>query len=296
MKAVIVALALGSAVLPPALMSPKEFQSIPVPKADIRLKYGPNPNHVGDLRLPNGKGPFPVAVLIHGGCFRAEFAKLDELSQLGEALRSEGIATWNIEYRRLGQPGGGWPGTYRDIGEGIDYLRVIARDYPIDLKRVIFVGHSAGGHLAQWAASRAALPAGAPLFTRSPFKPKGVINLAGLPDLRENTAFYEKTCGRSVVHEMLGGVAGINGENGRSTAAGERLPLGVKQTIILGEFENFVPRAIAEAYIAKAKSAGDSAQLIVIPDAGHFEIAATTTAAWHNVRSAILAMLASPST
>jgi hypothetical protein len=107
-KTVLMALAtVGTATVPPApLMTPVEFQSLPVTKPDLRVKYGDDPSNIGDLRLPTGKGPFPVAVLIHGGCFRADFAKLDELSQLAEALRRDGIATWNIEYRRLGQPGG----------------------------------------------------------------------------------------------------------------------------------------------------------------------------------------------
>ena len=276
---------------PTRLMTPQEFQSPPVTKADFRLQYGRDPNQIGDLRLPKGKGPFPVAVLIHGGCFRAEFAKLDELSQLGEALRRDGIATWNFEYRRLGQAGGGWPGTYLDVGQGVDYLRVIARRHPIDLGKVIVIGHSAGGHLAQWSASRASLAPENPLFAPSPVKPIGVVNLAGLPDLRENVAAYETACGRPVIHEMLGGEAGIAGENGRSAAAVERLPLGVKQTIILGEFEDFVPRALAEAYVSKARAAGDAAQLVFVPGAGHFEIAATTSAAWPDVRKAILELL-----
>lgn len=274
------------------LMTPPEFQAIPAAKADARLQYGPTKTHIGDIRVPTNKpGPHPVAVLIHGGCFQAKFANLNELSQLGEALRRDGIATWNIEYRALGQPGGGWPGTYQDIGLAIDHLRTLASRYRLDLSKVIVIGHSAGGHLANWSASRAKLPAAGPLSAPSPIKPVGIVNLAGLPDLREHTKAYEQACDGPVIHQMLGGDPAIVKANGIAASPVERLPLGVKQTIILGDQEDFVPRPIAQAYIAKAKAAGDDAKLVIIPAAGHFEIAASTTKAWPKVREAILALL-----
>lgn len=272
----------------PSLMSPRDFQSIPTTQPDHVASYGEDANNFGHLRLPQGTGPFPVAVLIHGGCFRAEFAKLDELSQMAEALRREGVATWNIEYRRLGQPGGGWPGTYRDIGQGIDHLRELATNYPLDLGNVVIIGHSAGGHLALWAASRLALPSADPLYMPSPIQPRGVVDLAGLPDLRTDVRGYEEACSRPVVHEMLGGEPGIAGRNGVSASPDERLPLGVRQRIVLGEFEDFVPPPMAGAYIAKAQASGDDAQLVTIPRAGHFEIAASTTEAWPAVLQTIL--------
>lgn len=229
--------------------------------------------------------------MIHGGCFRAEYAKLDELAQMGEALRSEGIATWNIEYRRLGDAGGGWPGTYLDIGRAIDHLRSLAATHGLDLDRVVVVGHSAGGHLAQWSASRAKLRTGSPLAMPAPLVPRGVVNLAGLPDLRENTADYERNCRAPVLHQMLGGAPEQMTANAGDAAAAERLPLGVKQRIVLGEHENFVPQHIAAAYVARARAAGDDAQLVMTPGAGHFEIAATTAPAWVVVKASIQDLL-----
>jgi acetyl esterase/lipase len=152
----LVALGFMASIAPasPPWMTPAEFQLLPITKSDARLRYGPDANNFGDLRLPKGKGPFPLAILIHGGCFRAEFAKLDELSQFAEGLRRDGIATWNIEYRRLGQPGGGWPGTYRDVGRAIDDVLKLARGYPLDIKRLVIIGHSAGGRLAHRSSER----------------------------------------------------------------------------------------------------------------------------------------------
>ena len=275
----------------PKLMTPPEFQALPSKPADAKLTYGSDPNQFGELRVPAGTGTHPVVVLVHGGCFRADFSTLSDLSPMGDALKADGIASWNIEYRRLGQSGGGWPGTYQDIGHAIDHLRELAPKYHLDLNRVVIVGHSAGGHLALWSASRGKLPTSSPIAAPNPLKPRGVVNLAGLPDLRENVAGYEKLCSRPVIHEMLGGEPHDVADHARAAAASERLPLGVAQVLVLGDHEDFVPKPIAEAYVAKARTAGDSAHLILIPGAGHFEIAATTTPAWRQVRSAILVLL-----
>jgi acetyl esterase/lipase len=293
MIALTLALALlADASAPPAkLMSPLDFQAIPVKPADARIAYGSDASQFGDLRVPEGRGPHPVVVLVHGGCFRADYAQLRELSPMADALKAEGVATWNIEYRRLGQSGAGWPGTYQDVGRALDYLRTLAREHRLDLSRVVVVGHSAGGHLALWSASRAGLSPRSAIAAVKPFRPRGVVDLAGLPDLRDNAERYDELCGRPVIREMLGGSPEATPDQARDTAAGERLPLGVRQVLVIGEYEDFVPRAVAEAYVAKARASGDSAQLLVVPGAGHFEIAAPTTSAWPKVKEAILQLL-----
>src|SRR5579872_5792979 len=123
------------------------------PRADARLRYGPDPLHFGDLRLPGGTGPHPVVVMVHGGFWRARF-NLEYAGHLCAALAALGIATWNVEYRRLGDTGGGWPGTLLDVAAAADHLRTLAAPYHLDLSRVVAMGHSAGGHLALWLAAR----------------------------------------------------------------------------------------------------------------------------------------------
>src|SRR6185503_21096422 len=98
-----------------ALMTPQDLQALPSQAADVRAAYGKYSSQYGELRVPAGPGPHPVVVLIHGGCFKAAYATLRDLAPMGEALKANGIATWNIEYRRLGEPGGGWSGTYLDV-------------------------------------------------------------------------------------------------------------------------------------------------------------------------------------
>src|SRR5205085_5593329 len=136
--------------------------------ATARIAYGTDPRQVGDLRLPPGKGPFPVALIVHGGCWHKTFADLSIMSPLASALTARGFATWNVEYRMLGDPGGGWPGTFLDWGAGTDKLRDLAKQYPLDLKRVIVIGHSAGGHAAHWIAARPGLPTEAEVRGRDP--------------------------------------------------------------------------------------------------------------------------------
>ena len=135
-------------------MTSAQVTALPASTPYIRASYGFGPIEVGELRLPPGKGPFPVAVIIHGGCWAKGFATMRMLSPLADALTAKGFATWNIEYRQLGDTGGGWPGTFQDWGAALDHLRVLARTQPLDLKRVIVVGHSAGGHAALWLAAR----------------------------------------------------------------------------------------------------------------------------------------------
>ena len=133
------------------LMTSNDLDHLVAPPAEARISYGDDALQFGELRLPDGPGPHPVAIVIHGGCWLGEF-DLTHIGTLAEALNEEGIAAWVIEYRRIGNPGGGWPGTFEDVARGADHLRKIAKEHPLDLDRVIAVGHSAGGHLALWLA------------------------------------------------------------------------------------------------------------------------------------------------
>src|SRR5918912_426668 len=119
----------------------------PPPAADARIVYGPEPLQFGDLRLPTGGGPHPLLVVVHGGYWKANW-NLIHTGHLCVALAADGIASWNVEYRRVGDPGGGWPGTVEDVGRGVEFVRELAERFPLDLERVALLGHSAGGNLA----------------------------------------------------------------------------------------------------------------------------------------------------
>ena len=276
---------------PPSLMSPFDLQALPSREPDQRIAYGEDSSQYGELRIPGGSGPHPVAVLIHGGCFKAAYATRKDLAPMADALKKRGIASWNIEYRRIGQPGGGWPGTYLDVGRAVDHLRALATSNALDLSRVVIVGHSAGGHLAMWAAARARVPKNSSLFSADPLPVRGVVNLAGPVDLTANIAGYEALCRDSVITTLIGGKPTTMPERYAHASPIKLLPFGIPQVLVIGEHEDFVPRAVAETYARAAAEAGDSLRLIVIPRAGHFEIASPLASPWPQVESAIRALL-----
>jgi acetyl esterase/lipase len=274
-----------------AVMSPAQFQTaVPTP-ADHRISYGDDPNQFGELRLPPQGGPHPVVVLIHGGCWMADYATLRDLGPIGDALKADGIASWNIEYRRLGQSGSGWPGTYQDVGRAVDHLRALSTPHRLDLARVVVVGHSAGGHLAMWTGTRRKIDRASPLYVSDPLPVRAVVNLAGTIDMLENIPHMEEACGAAVVTNLMGGRPADVGDRYRAVSARTFLPLGARQLLVWGSREEYVPQTLVEQYAAAAERSGDRVRLMVIPGAGHFEIASPGSAAWPTVQAAIDALL-----
>jgi acetyl esterase/lipase len=274
-------------------MTAQELAAVPARPADMRVEYGSDSNQFGELRIPAGRGPHPIVVLIHGGCFKAAYASLRDLAPMGDALKAQGIATWNVEYRRLGQPGGGWPGTHQDVGQAVDRLRALAETFRLDLNRIVIVGHSAGGHLAMWAASRSRIPPSSALYLKDPLKVRGVVDLAGPVDLSANIDGYEGLCKDTVITSLLGGTPATMPERYAQASPRRLLPLGVPQVLIVGQYEDFVPLTLAQEYVAAARQAGDTVQLEVISGVGHFEIASPQASTWPRVRSSIRALLES---
>lgn len=204
--------ALTSLVLSGLLAVPGTAQ-IPAydgPEPTAIHQYGDGPLQFGELRIPEGAGPFPVAVTIHGGCWLDRLGE-GSITPAAAALSEAGIATWNVEYRRLGHEGGGWPGTFLDVGAGIDHLRVLAEDYPIDLSRVVLVGHSSGAHLAVWAAGRRGLPPESEIRGGSPLPVAAAVGIDGPMDLAAwNEAGLDvRVCGDTVISSLMGGSAAV---------------------------------------------------------------------------------------
>lgn len=256
---------------------------MPAPSADARVPYGPEETQFGELWLPPGARPRPVVVLIHGGYWRARYG-LDYFGHAAAALRDAGLAVWNIEYRRIGNPGGGWPGTFLDVGGAVDALRDLAERYPLDLGRVVALGHSAGGHLALWAAARHRLPEHDPLASPNPLPLAGAISLAGVSDLRRA---WELRLSDAVVNDLLGGSPKTVGARYRSASPIELLPLGVPQVLIHGDADTAVPLELSERYHRAALAAGDRCELMVLPGAGHFEVVDPRTSEWQHVLASV---------
>jgi acetyl esterase/lipase len=283
---------LASAEPEPKLMTPRDLMALLVKAPDQVLRYGSEPSQYGELRVPEGAGPHPVVVLIHGGCFRKEFADTKSIGAMADALKSEGIASWSIEYRRLPEPGSGWPGSYLDVATAVDHLSSLAPRFNLNLKRVVFLGHSAGAHLAHWAAARSGLEPESELFRAKPLIPSGVINLAGRMDMTVDIDDYEAPCGAPVIRKLLGGMPDEVPARYAQVSLPGLLPLRVRQVMIWGSRENFVPEARARSYVAAARAAGDEAELLVVPGAGHFETASPKSSVWPVVLSTIRSMQA----
>lgn len=229
------------------------------------------PSQVGDLRLPAGDGPHPVVVLLHGGFWLDPWER-DLMDGLAVALTGAGQATWNLEYRRRGPSGGGWPATFEDAVSGIDALRGLEAEVALDLGRVDVVGHSAGATLAAWAVGRTAI------------RPTRIVALAGVLDLE---AAADEGLGGNAVAGLLEG--GPDDQPGRYAAASPRrlLPLSVPMTLVHGDADRHVPVAHSRAFAEAAAGAGDDVDLFEIPRADHFDLIDPRTAAGAKVVSLV---------
>ena len=253
----------------------------------MRTAYGSDPQQFGELRLPAGAGPHPVVLLLHGGYWRARY----DLAYFGHAaadLTAHGYATWNLEYRRVGNPGGGWPGMFQDVAAGMDHLRTLATSHPLDLDRVVLLGHSAGGQLALWLAARAHISPESALYTagRTPYAPtpKAAVSLAGVLDLRQASARH---LSNNAAHELLGGPPEQFPDRYAAASPAELLPLGVPAILIHGTADSNVPYALSHDYAQAARAAGDAVELVTLPGVGHFEIVDPRAPQWEMVVQAV---------
>lgn len=256
---------------------------LPPPPRDHRIPYGPHPAQFGDLRLPLGRGPHPVVVVLHGGFWRHLY-DLEHLGHLAAALTREGFATWNLEYRRVGDPGGGFPGTFLDASAGLDFVRQLGREYPLDDRRVVVVGFSTGGHLALWLGGRHRLPPGGPIASRDPLLVRGVVSLAGLSDLRECS---QRRLGDGAVDALMGGTPDELGQRYAEGSPSEMLPLGVRQILVHGALDDLVPADLSASYCKAAAERGDPVEGVLVPGAGHFDLIDPRSHAWPAVLRAV---------
>ncbi len=278
------------------LLTWSDLTSRPRPKPDATVAYGTDPLQQGDLwipqRKPNGKARPPMIIMIHGGCWQTDIADRTLMDWIAADLRADGIAVWNIDYRGVDRPGGGYPGTFTDTGKAVDQLPAIAKKYHLDARRVVAIGHSAGGHLALWAAGRARLPVSSPLWVAHPLRIDHVISLGGLPDLEATAASPDNGCGTAVVARLVGPPdSNTRPDPYADTSVTRLLPLGVPQDLVNGREDHIIPYRLATGYVARATTAGDTAVLHTVPNIGHVELIAPESAAWAETKRLIHAAL-----
>jgi acetyl esterase/lipase len=228
-----------------------------------RHPYGPARSQYGELFRPHGAGPWPVAVVLHGGFWKAQYGRR-QTHPLCADLSARGWAAWNVEYRRLGRlSGGGFPRTLEDAATAVDHLAELPAHkegqtpFRFDLSRVVAIGHSAGGQLAAWLATREA----------PRVRVTGVVAQAGVLDLRLAS---QLGLSRGVVQRFLGGTPESVPDRYAAASPAERLPLGVPLLLTHGGRDDVVPPVMSERFAAAARTAGDEVELVLEPGEDHF--------------------------
>lgn len=256
--------------------------------ADLRISYGTGEQEFGELWLPDGDGPFPVVAMIHGGCWLSQIPGTILQDYLAADLRARGVAVWNLEYARIGHETGGWPGTFQDVADGIDALREIAPEHDLNLENLVFTGHSAGSHLALWAAGRDSLPEDSPVHVADPLLPRRVVTLAGINDLADNRENGPGRCGEpDTVDNLIGPLETQTPTLLAQVSPGDMPAIPVDQILISGALDPIVPPRLGEHYLQRAQERGETVRHIVLPDAGHFELIDPTAPAWAVIRETL---------
>ncbi len=238
----------------------------------VRLEYGAAPEQFGDLSVPEGADQTevrPAVVLIHGGFWRDAY-ELDLMEPLAADLTGRGYVVWNIEYRKVGEPGGGYPGTMADVAAAIDHLAVLAEEHPIDLDRVAVVGHSAGGHLSLWAGTR-----------EDPVvEPVLVVGQAPVADL---AVAASSDLGGTAVTDFMGAAPNQDPQAYGAASPAERLPGRAPQLIVQGGADTIVPEPYVAGYVDLAREAGAEIEYVVDESADHFAAISPQHELWEAV-------------
>ena len=257
---------------------PEDILTVPPPPADARLTYGPDPNQFFDLRIPKGKGQFPLVINIHGGFWRAKY-NLEHAGHLCAALTAKGLATANLEYRRVGNEGGAWPNTFADVRSAYNFLWQNARAHNFDPTKFLVMGHSAGGQLAL------CLAAHEPGMTRA-------VSLAGVVDLQRGWQLHLSN--DAVVEFMRGTPAEVPEHYHEADPMQLSMPH-ARQWLIHGAEDDTIPPAFSRDYVAaKQKRTGkekEDVHLLEIPKADHYDMIDPRSEAWKHIESTVLMLL-----
>jgi acetyl esterase/lipase len=251
-------------------MSSDDILSLAPPKADARVKYGADENQFIDIRLPKTRDPRPLVIVIHGGYWRARYDLL-YAGHLCSALTANSIATANLEYRRVGNAGGGWPGTFTDVRAAYQFLIQNSNHYGFDTHRVGVLGHSAGAQLALClAAHEAAI--------------QSAISLAGVLNLQEA---YTLHLSNDAVVEFLGGTPSQVKDHYQE-ADPMKLKIAAKQWIVHGLADDVVSPSMSREYVSEKKKAKEDVRLLEIAAAGHFDVVDPRSVVWREVEKVVI--------
>ena len=276
-------------------MTLDEYMALRGREPDAQIGYGPAPQQFVQLFEPRGSGPFPVIVLVHGGCFLSKYEGIQQMGDIAGALAADGIAVWNVEYRRADEVGGGYPGTFQDISAALRLLAKKASDYRLDMSRFLVMGHSAGAYLAQWSAGRSNIPEWSPLHENNPVPIRTVIAAGDLgQSLRPPKIPGSKTDCGAPGEELLGPLSTARTDANLDVGIDRLRPNGSHTIFVAGESDKFAPVSELRAYVARIKDMHDSAEVVVLPGASHFDEIAASSPTWKLLRPVIRRALGLP--
>lgn len=280
-------------------MSPSDILTRAARPPDQVLRYGPRHEQFADLRLPvwsdetesspgsaaEWRPEWPVVIFLHGGFWRAAYDRT-HAGPLAEALAAAGFAVCTPEYRRTGQRGGGWPGTFDDVAAAVDALPDLvaaAAGGRADLGRVVLAGHSAGGHLALWAAGRGMLPEGGRWAVAGAAGVAGVVSLAGVCDL---AACFRLGLSGDAAGALMGGGPDRYPDRYRAADPMGLVPTGMRARLVHGAADDLVPAELSVGYAERGLGAGDDVSCELLAGVGHFEVIDPLSGAWAAVVAA----------
>lgn len=276
------------------MSDPREVLTRPAPPPDLVVRYGDLPEHVADVRLPGGgrasATPAPLVLVVHGGFWRAEYDRA-HTGPMCAGLAEAGYATAAVEFRRTGQPTGGWPGTFDDIVSAVDRVPALVAEAArelVDPLQLVVLGHSAGGHLALWSAGRHRLPAESPWHRRGPLPGRGVVALAPVADLATAARLG---LGSGAVEALLGGSPDDMPERYPAADTMRLLPIDVPAVLIHGKLDQRVPLEQSTSYHRAARAAGDDVALRALAGVEHFGVIDPRSSAWSDVLDAVRSLL-----
>jgi acetyl esterase/lipase len=242
----------------------------PAPPPDLTLRYGSESDQVVDVRLPPAGRPVgPLVVFLHGGFWRAEYDR-QHLGPLAADLAARGYLVACPEFRRIGQPGGGWPGTFGDVLAGVRALPALLSDAGLVAGQPVLAGHSAGGQLALWLAGKV--------------PNRGVLALAPVSDL---VAGYALGLDDGAVGELLGGGPDRFPDRYAEVDPAQLVPLPVPAVLVHGDRDDRVPVKMTRDYLAAARATGGRVRLVELAGVEHFAIIDPLSAAWPAVLDAL---------
>jgi acetyl esterase/lipase len=269
---------------------PDDVLTRPAPPPDLVIRYGTGPEQVADIRLPTRRAvamsqPSPLVIFLHGGFWRAAYDR-SHTGPMAAALAAAGYVLCVPEFRRTGQPGGGWPGTFEDVAAAVDRTPGLVREAAgpgvVADGPVLLAGHSAGGHLALWAAGRHLLRPESDW--RSALGARGVLVLAGVSNLAD---CYDRGLGRGAAADLMGGGPLDFPQRYRDADPAVLLPLGCPVRLVHGSLDKAVPVTMSRDYVSLGCAAGDNTRMTELPNASHADLIDPLSPAWSVVMAAL---------